>query len=303
MRIDTHMHLYADPAQGEYETSAYPIREYGDFDAVRFSARAGGVDDGLAALDEAGMDFAAVLGSYELPDLDFPPDDARHWPEPPPFADHGEAIREYNRWLCGLAEVSPRLLPFVTVNPAVLGGRDSARHLDELIREHGARGMKLHPIAIRTHADDPGLQPVFGVAQDASLPVVLHCGPDIRGYGWSMPRALAAILDEFPRLPLVLAHLGGAAWTETAEIASRYPAARFDLSEIVNWIGAPEAPSAQQLVELIRGIGVDRVVTGSDFPWYDPAVTVEIVESLPGLSDDDRRALLGENAARLLGIA
>ena len=303
MRIDTHMHLYADPAQGEYETSAYPIREYGGFDSVRFSARAGGVADGLAALDEAGMDYAAVLGSYELPGLDFPPDGARHWPQPPVFGDHAEAMREYNRWLCSLTQLSERLLPFVTVNPAVLGGRDSARHLDELIRERGARGMKLHPIAIRTHADDPALQPVFGVAQDAALPVVLHCGPDIRRYGWSMPRPLAAILDGFPRLPLVLAHLGGAAWSETAELAGRYPALRFDLSEIVNWIGAPEAPSSGQVVELIRGIGVERVVTGSDFPWYDPAVTVEIVEGLPGLSEDERRALLGENAARLLDLA
>jgi predicted TIM-barrel fold metal-dependent hydrolase len=297
------MHLYADPAQGEYETSAYPIREYGDFDAVRFSERAGGIDEGLAALDEAGMDYAAVLGSYELPDLDFPPEGARHWPEPPVFGDHADALREYNRWLCGLTAVSDRLLPFVTVNPAVMGGADSAAHVDELIREHGARGMKLHPIAIRTHADDPALQPVFAVAQDAALPIVLHSGPDIRQFGWSMPRSLASILDTFPRLPLVLAHLGGAAWAETAEIAAAYPAAWFDLSEVVNWIGAPEAPSSTQVVELIRAIGVERVVTGSDFPWYDPAVTVEIVESLPGLDDDDRRALLGENAARLIGLA
>lgn len=303
MRIDTHMHLYADPAQGEYETSAYPIHEYGDFDGVTFSARAGGVDEGLAALDEAGMEFAAVLGSYELPDLDFPPGGERHWPQPPAFASHGDALREYNRWLCSLAGVSTRLLPFVTVNPAVLGGADSAVHLDDLIRVHGARGMKLHPIAIRTHADDPALQPVFAVAEDASLPVVLHSGPDIRGIGWSLPGRLAAILDSFPRLPLVLAHLGGAAWADTAELAARYPSAWFDLSEIVNWIGAPQAPSAAQVVELIRAIGVERVVTGSDFPWYDPASTVRIVQELPGFSDDERDALLGWNAARLLGVA
>jgi predicted TIM-barrel fold metal-dependent hydrolase len=299
VRIDTHLHLYADPAQGAFETSAYPIDEYGAFDGVRYSARSGGVDEGLAALDEAGVDRAWVLGSFELPGLPHPPAGASHWPEPPAFAEFADDLLAYNLWLCDLARAEPRLLPFVTVNPAVVSARTAADQVDRLIRDKGARGLKLHPIAIRTYPDDPGLTAVFDVVQDAALPVVVHCGPDRRGFGWSLPGAVGAILDRHPRLPLVLAHLGGAAWRDLAAVADRYPQARFDLSEIVNWIGAPLAPSADRLVALIRRVGIDRVMTGSDFPWYDPVVTVSIVESLPGLAADDRASLLGEAAAKL----
>lgn len=303
MRIDTHMHLYADAAAGRYETTAYPIVEYGPMDGVRFSSRAGTVQDGLDALAEAGMSHAAVLGSYELPGLPFPPDGERHWPAPPAYPEHAERLRAYNLWLCSLGARHPELLPFATVNPAVMTGRESAAHLEELIRDHGARGVKLHTIAIRTHPDDPGLRPPLEVAADSGIPVVVHAGPDIRGFGWALPAALAAIVEAVPHLVLVLAHLGGARWRDVAALAERHPTLRFDLSEIVNWAGAPEGATPEEIATLVRRIGTGRVLAGSDFPWYDPADTVAAVEALPGLSEDERAAILGLNAARLLGIA
>ena len=99
-----------------------------------------------------------------------------------------------------------------------------------------------------------------------------------------------------------MAHLGGAAWRDVASLAEAQPTLRFDLSEIVHWIGAPLAPTAEQVVDLVRSIGVERVVLGSDFPWYTPGVTAAIVEDLPGLSEAERAAILGENAARLLRL-
>jgi uncharacterized protein len=262
--VDTHMHLYADAEQGLFETGAYPITEYGDHEGVRFSARAGTVDDGLAAL-----------------------------------ADELEA---YNRWLCGLGVAHPELLPFVTVNPAVMAGDRAAAHVDLLLREHGARGMKLHPIAIRTHPDDPGLDPVFSVFAAAQAPVVVHCGPDARGYGWSLPRAFEPVVAAHPRLPLVLAHLGGARWSEIVAVAEGAPGLLFDLSEIVNWAGAPLAPSLDDVAGLVRAIGPHRVLMGSDFPWYDPIDTVRAVEALPGLARSERDGILGGNAARVLDL-
>lgn len=100
----------------------------------------------------------------------------------------------------------------------------------------------------------------------------------------------------------MLAHLGGGSWRDTAAVAAAHPQVMFDLSEIVIWIGASAGPSADDVAGLVRSIGVDRVVMGSDFPWYTPGVTADIVESLPGFSGAERDAILGENAARLLKI-
>ena len=300
LRIDFHMHLFATAAEGRRVVGDYPIVEYGERDGVARSERAGTVADGLAALAEAGADHGCVLNSFELPQLPFPP--GRHWPARPEHAEHATALRAYNEWVCAVGAEQPQLLPFVTVNPAVMSAEESGAHVAALADERGARGLKLHPIGIRTFPDDPALAPTFAACAARGLPVVVHCGPDRHGAGWSLPAAFAPLLERQPELPLVLAHLGGAAWRETAAFAAAFPAARFDLAEIVAWAGAPAAPSASELVELIRAVGPDRVLLGSDFPWYDPAATVAEVEALPGLGAAEREAILGANAATLLGL-
>jgi aminocarboxymuconate-semialdehyde decarboxylase len=61
--------------------------------------------------------------------------------------------------------------------------------------------------------------------------------------------------------------------------------------------------SAQALRYLIDIVGVEQVLVGSDYPFdmgYErPA---EIVEQVPGLSATDRKAILSDNARRLLGV-
>jgi predicted TIM-barrel fold metal-dependent hydrolase len=294
------MHLFPSAAEGGRAVADFPIVEYGERDGVARSARAGTVVDGLAALAEAGAVHGCVLNSFELPGLPHPPDGG--WPATPPHAEHAAALRAYNEWVCEAGAAHPELLPFVTVNPAVLGAAEAAEHVAELADESGARGLKLHTIALRADPAEAALAPTFAVCAERGLPVVAHCGPDRHGAGWALPGAFAPVLERQPELPLVLAHLGGAAWRETAAFAAAYPAARFDLSEIVAWTGAPHAPSPAEFVELIRAIGPERVLLGSDFPWYEPADTVAQVIDLPGLGAAEREAILGGNAAVLLGL-
>ena len=65
---------------------------------------------------------------------------------------------------------------------------------------------------------------------------------------------------------------------------------------------APFAPSEEELVALVHDIGPERVMFGSDFPWYDPGEMIKIVRSLPGFTDDELAGILGGNAARILGL-
>ena len=298
--LDFHMHLFPSAAEGRRAVADFPIVEYGEHDGVPFSTRAGTVADGLAALAAAGAAHGCILGSYELPRLPHPPDGG--WPAAPPYPEHAAELRTYNEWVCEAGAAHPELLPFVTVNPAVLGAAEAAAQVAELADERGARGLKLHTIALRAHPSEAALAPTFTVCAERRLPVVVHCGPDRHGAGWALPAAFAPVLEREPQLPLVLAHLGGAAWRQTAAFAAAFPAARFDLSEIVAWTGAPQAPTAAELVALIRAIGPERVLLGSDFPWYEPADTVAQVGELPGLGEAEREAILGANAAALLGL-
>lgn len=303
MRIDTHLHVYADPEQGLREIAGFPIVEYGARDDVDFLRGVGGsVEQALDALAEGGFDHAAMLGSFELPDYPLPPGGARHWPDPIAHPELRDDLAAYNRWLCDIGAEHPALLPFVTANPAVMASDDAREHLAEAFGDWGARGMKLHPIAIHTFPDDPGLRGVYDAAEEARAPIVFHSGPDRRGFGWAEPERFASIARERPGLRIVLAHLGGGSFGRIATFAREFPGVHFDLSEIVNWAGGSLAPTAGELVDIVRAVGVERVLLGSDFPWYHPARVAELVEGLPRLGPAEKAAILGENAARLIGL-
>ena len=70
----------------------------------------------------------------------------------------------------------------------------------------------------------------------------------------------------------------------------------------MEWIGAPSAPTVDQLAQLIKDIGPERVMMASDFPWWAPARCVERIMDFPILSKEEKEGILGANAARILGI-
>lgn len=306
VRIDAHLHVYPSRAAGRREIDGYPIVEYGTKDGVQLSCRDGDVVDAIAALDAAGLDHACVLQSFELPGHPFPPGGAisdGRWPlDAPPHAEHGDALLATNAFVGELADADPRLLPFVTVHPGVLSARACGEHVAALADAGRARGLKLHTIGQRIHPGDPAMWPTYAALAERGLPLVAHCGPDRHGAGFSTPAAFAPVAAAFPRLRLVLAHLGGGAWRDTAAFAAAHPSVRFDLSEIVSWTGSSTGPTASELSALIVAVGAERVLLGSDFPWYEPADVIAAVEALPGLGDEERALILGANAAQILGL-
>jgi aminocarboxymuconate-semialdehyde decarboxylase len=119
------------------------------------------------------------------------------------------------------------------------------------------------------------------------------------------------VLDAYPKLKIVLAHGGGYLPAYSGRI-DHAAAARPDCCEQIR-----EMPTAylkrlyfdslvythHQLEYLVAQYGADRVLVGTDYPAdmgeVDP---IGFVERAPGLDDATRRAILGGNAARLLGL-
>ena len=131
--------------------------------------------------------------------------------------------------------------------------------------------------------------------------VTLRCVPGNRQF--AEPAAFAPVLRAHPHLKLLLAHLGGGRWQQSADLASAFPNVYFDLCEMIAWTGAPNAPDLGELVAMIKQIGPDRVLFGTDYPWYDVERTANLVLDLPGLSPEEQSAILGHNAIELIGLA
>ncbi|MDR0876779.1 MAG: amidohydrolase family protein [Treponema sp.] len=155
----------------------------------------------------------------------------------------------------------------------------------------GLVGIKLHPDMQKFNIDDERMMKIYALLE-GKLPVVFHSG-DYR-YPFSHPARLAKVLDKFPKLTVVAAHFGG--WS-LFDLALEYFRSRhcyLDVSSSIPFLGLRRAE------ELIGIYGAERILFGSDYPMWDPAVCLEEFNKLK-LKDADRELILCGNARRLLG--
>ena len=311
IRIDSHVHIYQSAEEGVAAKEGYEIWEYGKQDEVAFSDVPGTVDDLLNSMEKSSMDKVVIVNLYVA-------DEQRAIYRKALSSNLGQSEREkaereiearvreelfaFNRWACDVARDHPAIYPYVCADVLLFSGEENAAHVRDLAENEGARGVKLHGPAERFFMGDERLWPTYSVCRELGLPVIGHSGPDLEGKGFAEPQAFGAVLKEFPEIPIVLAHMGGATWQQALEIAETYDNAFFDCCEIIEWTRSENGPSERELAQLIRDIGADRVMMGSDFPWYDLDQTVDRVMSLPVLSMEEKEGIVGANAQRILRL-
>ncbi len=310
--VDAHVHVYPVRSWGLRRKGDHEIAEYGTFTPTGSNDDGGDITQAASRLTAEGVQAGLAFNLFE-PDrvrtdvTDLPDAGAALAPEIEDLVEACGDPRAYlfalNRWLCAAVASEPRLFPVVAADP---GGRDPeglAEHVHELVSRRGAVGVKLHPILQRITPEDRRLAPLYAACAELEVPVIAHAGRAGRGPDRAVPRSFVPMLGANPRLTVVLAHLGGAAWREVRPLARRFPNVFFDCAEIVSWVGAPNAPTPADLVDLIRSVGHERVLFGSDYPWYSPGDAVSTIRSLPGLSEDQQASVLGVNAVRLFRLA
>lgn len=168
---------------------------------------------------------------------------------------------------------------------------------------HGARLFKAHVQVGEYSPTDSLLDPAWGVLQDAAVPVVLHAGSaPLRG-AYTGPGAVEDVLRRFPRLTLVIAHLGMSEYDAFADLAERYVNVHLDTTMAGTDFVEAMTPMPPGYLQRLADLG-DKVVLGSDFPNipYAYAHQLEALDRLD-LGDEWLRAVLWHNGARLMGSA
>jgi predicted TIM-barrel fold metal-dependent hydrolase len=207
-----------------------------------------------------------------------------------PVATKPTQVRSINDWVANVA--GPHILPFGAMHPEADDPRGEIEHMAEL----GLRGFKLHPEHQSFAPDEPRLMPIYQAAVEHGMVILFHAGHDeFHNTLHGTPESFATVLENFPELHVILAHLGGyRVWNHVAEVLvgrDVYLDTAYTLGHL------PDA----DFVEIVHAHGPERILFGSDGPWTDAAAEIAWLRRLP-LRDGVVDAILGENAEKLLAL-
>ena len=274
----------------------------------------------LAAMDAQGLDVAALSINPWWYDRDRDLS--------------AEIIRLQNEALVEICAANPdRFVAFAT---AALHHPDlAAEQVEHAVRKLGFRGVGVAGSVEGQELADPKFHPFWAKCEELGVLVFMHpkgsreldAAGRLKGSGFlgntignPLETTIAlthlifeGTLDRFPGLKICAAHGGGM----LPSYANRHDAV---IRTFPNKVGKlpKKKPTdylrdgqlyfdtivftEEALRHLVAETGPDKVMIGTDYPFPWTSTEVDLVLNTPGLSDDDRIAILGGTAARLMGI-
>src|SRR4051794_937754 len=190
-----------------------------------------------------------------------------------------------DRTLAWAAQSGGRLVPFVRLDLNETPIEEATRCLDL-----GARGIKLHPRAQGFGSTDERLGPVFALAAERRVPILIHGG---RGLP-PIAAGLASLVDRYPAARLIIAHAGIADMAHLAEAMAGRKGVVFDTS---TW-------SPIDLLDFFRQVPPEQVVYASDYPYgqYTSSLYIALRTAMQaGYEEGHLRLMLGGTASLLAG--
>ncbi|MFA5944972.1 MAG: amidohydrolase family protein [Candidatus Thermoplasmatota archaeon] len=202
---------------------------------------------------------------------------------------------EVNPWVADYVQADPERL--IAVGGYEPHHGDGAKAADRL-RDLGVKAVKIHTVHQHIRPDDERLRPLFARLEELAMPVIFHTGTSRfpgADNSFADPAPVGAVCGRFSELPVILAHGGRPDQTEAAlAVVDEFDNAWLDLSS------CPPSRLAAYFGDLEAL--APRTLWGSDWPGPGvPGMSANVAAFLKlGLSDAANRAILHDNAQRLL---
>jgi uncharacterized protein len=202
-----------------------------------------------------------------------------------------------NDWSAEFAESHPGVLKSATFFPEPEAPFYVAEALD--------RGVRIFKVHVQVGSFDPRnplLDPVWARLEETGTPVVIHCGSGPLAGEHTGPEPVTGLLERYPRLQLVIAHLGMPEYREFLDLAERYERVHLDTTMFATDFTErlmPFDPADRPRLSDLRA----KVLLGSDFPSIPHAYAHQLAAlHRLELGEEWLRAVLWENGARLFGL-
>ena len=210
------------------------------------------------------------------------------------IATNGRQMAKVNEFACLIELEQTELHALGSLHP---DGKNLEGQI-KLLKSVGIKGIKLQPDYIRTDFDSPLLYPIFELCTAHNMFVITHTGfdPGSRLHVHCRPRHIRKVMENFPNLTLIAAHMGGIGCEKDAlELLCGTP---IYLDTALSGRFSERQPLLHQI---LQKHDTSRILYGSDCPWSNQVCEQNFVKSAP-ISEQAKEDIFWNNAARLLGL-
>jgi predicted TIM-barrel fold metal-dependent hydrolase len=209
------------------------------------------------------------------------------------------------------------------VDPMYRGLNEALDQVDYQVKELGACSLKFYnghaKVSDCWRCDDERIAyPIYERARAAGIRVLqFHKGNPygLQNIEWLNPVDLQAPARDFPDMSFVVHHLALPYFEELVSIAARFPNVYLSLAGYITFYRVAPRRVQEHLGRLLQAVGVEKILWGSEAalagspaPYLRAFMELEIPADLrsgygyPQITRDDKRKILGENFAKLMGI-
>jgi len=213
-----------------------------------------------------------------------------------------------NEYVSGYVATHPeKLIGFCSVDPH---DDDAVEQLEHSVRVLGLRGLKVAPIYQNMHPADPRFVRLMRSAEALEVPVLIHQGTTFCenvSLELANPVLLQPLALQFPRLRMVIAHMGHPWIAETMVLIRKHRHLYSDISALYY---RPWQFYNALVLAMEYGV-LDRLLFGTDYPFTTPASTIEALRRvndmvagthLPTIPTEKIEAMIHRDALPLLGL-
>jgi aminocarboxymuconate-semialdehyde decarboxylase len=325
--IDSHFHWWPRSVSERFcKRKTYPRAEVNNRGGYAYLRQDGGdyilnswtewydLDKQLEHMDGLGhqVDVVCSIGPFSVFFSDLPAEEGRdaalHWNE-----EMAGAQKKYPGRVWASAAV-----PLVDTKIAI-------EVVDDAVNRLGLMGVNLPgSIGSDPRIDAERLEPFYAHVENLGLPLFLHPTDAVfvdmlDGYDGAlhlslgrvvevsvaaMRLVLSGMMERHPGLKIVMSHTGGALPYQSGRMDKNTPKARLPKpasSYLKRMYTDTVSPHSAGMKFAIEYYGIDHVMYGTDYPCWDPATALKLIDELK-LSPADQEKLFYSNARRILGL-
>ncbi|MHA2003512.1 MAG: amidohydrolase family protein [Candidatus Thorarchaeota archaeon] len=292
--IDAHVHTWTRDIISKKDLEARRIAAERDGTEPLLDSP---IEDLRAAMSDAGVERAVILPIDSGLNQDMP-----------------LTMREKTDWHAEEVEGNPNLITFVGLDPR--RGKEGLDELERAVKEKNCRGWKIYP-PNGFYPDNEEFYPYYELCAELDVPVVIHQGftSRFKHIKYGQPVNIDSVAVDFPKLKIVLAHVG-VPWVEEAlTIAAKNPNVSVDVSGWQIFAASSTARIYSMIADakMLR-VFPNRMIWGSDFPlfeqvmplkkWMEFFVNLQMPDSMlemgyPKVSPEEIETVMWKNASRL----